>query len=266
MSGLTKEQLAKRRHSIGGSDANIIMSGDQNAILNLWLQKTGQAEPEDLSWVQPVQFGIYTEPLNRRFYSNKTGNEITDVGREVACEGFDFLTCTLDGIVPSERAVFEAKCISAYSNVDEAVQKYAAQLHHNMRCTGLTRAVLSVFIGTLKYEHFVMEADPFYAATLLDAETAFWAHVKAGTPPGELPTIASPGQPKAMRRVDMGKSNSWVANAGAWRASKDIAKKFETATKELKALVEPDVSEAYGAGITCKRAKNGNLTISEIKL
>lgn len=266
MSGLTKEQIAKRRFSIGGSDANILMSGDPAAILGLWETKLGMREPDDLSRVLPVQFGIYTEPLNRRWYMQETGNEISDVGAERVHPCFDFLTCTLDGFVAKERAVFEAKCVNAFSNAEETAQKYMGQLHHNMAVCGLQRAVLSVFIGTLKYEHFIVESDPFYAATLLENESAFWAHVQAKTPPGELPTIAAPQVgPVKLRKVDMSGSNSWATQASNWKATKDIAKKFKTAEAELKALMLPDMGEAFGGGVQCKRSKDNKLSITELK-
>ena len=35
-----------RRHFIGGSDAWIIMGGDEAALLRLWREKWGEAEPE----------------------------------------------------------------------------------------------------------------------------------------------------------------------------------------------------------------------------
>jgi predicted phage-related endonuclease len=38
-----------RRHFIGGSDARIIMGDDEAALLRLWREKRGEAEPEDLS-------------------------------------------------------------------------------------------------------------------------------------------------------------------------------------------------------------------------
>lgn len=183
MSGLTAEQLAKRRLSIGGSDANVLMSGDAAAILGLWELKTGNRESDDLSHVQPVQFGIYTEPLNRRWYSHETGHEISRVGEEAVSPEFTFMTCTLDGIVEAEKAVFEAKCVNAFSNAAKTAQKYMGQLHHNMMVVGLKRAVLSVFIGTLKYERFTVEADPFYTASLRDAEIAFWDLVQSKTAP-----------------------------------------------------------------------------------
>jgi len=267
VSGLTAEQIAKRRHSIGGSDANILMSGNQDAIHGLWEVKTGRSEGPDLSEVLPVQMGVATEELNRRWYRLKSGNEVSCVGGEMHHPDHPFvLTCNLDGIVDAERAIFEAKHVNAFSNVDEVAQKYMGQLHHNMACAQLSRAVLSVFIGTLKYEHFIVERDPFYAATLLENEMAFWAHVKAGTPPGELATIATPSiAVSKMRVVDMAKSNSWAQLASTWRATKDLAKKHATASDDIKALMMEDVSRAHGHGIQCKRAKNGNLTITELK-
>jgi predicted phage-related endonuclease len=38
-----------RRTFIGGSDARIIMGGDEAALLRLWREKRGEVEPEDLS-------------------------------------------------------------------------------------------------------------------------------------------------------------------------------------------------------------------------
>jgi len=38
-----------RRHFLGGSDARIVMSLDETALIRLWKEKRGEAEPEDLS-------------------------------------------------------------------------------------------------------------------------------------------------------------------------------------------------------------------------
>jgi predicted phage-related endonuclease len=38
-----------RRTFIGGSDARIIMGNDEAALIQLWHEKRGEAEPEDLS-------------------------------------------------------------------------------------------------------------------------------------------------------------------------------------------------------------------------
>jgi hypothetical protein len=47
----------QRRFFVGGSDARIIMGGDEAALVQLWREKRGEAEPEDLSGNLIVQLG-----------------------------------------------------------------------------------------------------------------------------------------------------------------------------------------------------------------
>jgi len=54
-----------RRAFIGGSDARIIMGTDEAALIQLWREKRGEAEPDDLSGNLVVQLGAATEELNR---------------------------------------------------------------------------------------------------------------------------------------------------------------------------------------------------------
>ena len=54
-----------RRRFVGGSDARIIMGSDEAALIRLWRQKRGEADPEDFSSNLAVQLGIATEDLNR---------------------------------------------------------------------------------------------------------------------------------------------------------------------------------------------------------
>jgi predicted phage-related endonuclease len=44
-----RSQKPNRRQFLGGSDARIIMSPDESALLRLWKEKRGETEPEDLS-------------------------------------------------------------------------------------------------------------------------------------------------------------------------------------------------------------------------
>src|SRR6516162_11103380 len=62
-----------RRSFIGGSDARVIMGSDEAALLGLWREKRGEAEPEDLSDNLIVQLGLVTEPLNRHWFERNTG-------------------------------------------------------------------------------------------------------------------------------------------------------------------------------------------------
>jgi YqaJ-like viral recombinase domain len=98
-----------RRSFIGGSDAGIIMGSDEAALLRLWREKRGEAEPEDLSTNLVVQLGLVTEPLNRHWFERNTGQVITEVQRRVQHPVIRWMAATLDGMVEQTGAVFEAK-------------------------------------------------------------------------------------------------------------------------------------------------------------
>ena len=57
------------------------------ALLRLWQEKRGEAEPEDLSSNLIVQLGTVTEELNRRWYEANTGQAITDVQKHIRIQG-----------------------------------------------------------------------------------------------------------------------------------------------------------------------------------
>jgi len=95
------------RHSfIGGSDARIIMGTDEAALVRLWREKRGEAEPEDLSGNLIVQLGSATEELNRCWYERNTGRRVRDVQRRVRHSAIAWMVATLDGIVEGTEAVF----------------------------------------------------------------------------------------------------------------------------------------------------------------
>jgi predicted phage-related endonuclease len=73
------KSIEERRTFVGGSDARIIMGNDQAALVRLWREKRGEAEPEDLSGNLMVQLGVATEDLNRRWYEANTGQVVTDL-------------------------------------------------------------------------------------------------------------------------------------------------------------------------------------------
>src|SRR5215470_10504110 len=109
-----------RRHFIGGSDARIIMGADESALLRLWREKRGEAEPEDLSDNLIVQLGVATEALNRCWYERNTGEAIKDVQRWVKHPVIKWMAATLDGVVERTGAVFEAKFMLPWSFSEEA--------------------------------------------------------------------------------------------------------------------------------------------------
>src|SRR3979490_473994 len=108
-----------RRTFIGGSDARIIMGPDENALLRLWGEKRGEAEPEDLSGNLIVQLGLVTENLNRLWYERNTGQTVECVQHRLRHPVIQWRGATLDGLVAGTGAVFEAKFMLPWSFSEE---------------------------------------------------------------------------------------------------------------------------------------------------
>ena len=124
----TNRPPTDRRYFIGGSDARIIMGDDETALLRLWREKRGEAEPEDLSGNLIVQLGVATEELNRRWYEANSGQVVVDIQQNVRHPTVRWMGATLDGRVQDSEAVFEAKFMLPWSFSEEgAAKKYMAQ-------------------------------------------------------------------------------------------------------------------------------------------
>jgi putative phage-type endonuclease len=255
-----------RRSFIGGSDARVIMGNDEAALIQLWREKRGEAEPEDLSGNLIVQLGAATEGLNRTWYERNTGRQVRDVQRRVRHSAIPWMAATLDGIVEDTQAVFEAKFMLPWSFSEEAAaEKYMAQVQHNMWVTHLRSSVLSIITGGGKWVEIAIPLDPLYLSVLVSAEKKFWRCVQSGEVPHLI--MAEPPRPRidAIRIVDMSSSNSWAEFAALFRNTRNAFLDHERAKGELKALVPEDAKEAIGHGIRAKRSKSGAVSFDVLE-
>jgi len=247
---MPSQEFKTRRSFIGGSDARIIMGSDEAALVRLWREKRGEADPQDLSGNLIVQLGAATEELNRTWYERNTGRRVTDVQRRVKHSAIPWMMATLDGVVEGTSAVFEAKFMLPWSFSEEAAaEKYMAQVQHNMWVTHLRTSVLSIITGGGKWVEITIPMDPLYLSVLVSAEKKFWRCVQFGEPPHLI--NAEPPRPRieAIRIVDMSSSNSWAEFAALFRSTRSAFLDHERAKSELKALIPEDAKEAIGHGV-----------------
>ena len=134
---------------IGGSDARRIMAGDWHT---LWLEKTGQQEPADLSDNLAVQIGIRTEKLNYEWFNKQYKSENLEVHRvlepwdketgthgsltqELEWNGVP-LKGTIDGWVCKNAAynqqIIECKHTFERNTMEACLKQYMAQLQFYM--------------------------------------------------------------------------------------------------------------------------------------
>jgi predicted phage-related endonuclease len=251
-------EIVGRRHTIGGSDARIIMGDDQTALLRLWREKRGEVEPEDLSDNLIVQLGTVTEELNRRWYQRNTGHAVHDVQQRIAHPIHKWMAATLDGRVGPGGAVFEAKFMLPWSFSEEAAaEKHMAQVQHNMWVANARSAVLSIITGGGKWAEIAIHADPLYQHLLLTAEKKFWRCVMSGEEPKLFGVEPPRPRLEAVRIVDMSASNAWADLAATYRRTRAAHQEHECSKAELKKLVPEDAKEAIGHGLRAKRSKSG---------
>lgn len=264
---LTAEQQKLRENKLTASRVGILMSGNNEKILNLWKELVGDPSfvPEDLSNVWPVQLGSHTESLHLKWYEKQTGRTLTRHGEVVEMPFYGWAASTLDAFDPKIVAPVEAKHCGGFEKMETIVQRYMPQLTWQIMCCDTKQGVLSVILGAQEPQQTEINRDDTYARLLFERASKFMECVQNLSPPCVLPPIVAPVPQEKMRVVDMSGSNVWNVQAASWLENKSAAKVFETAQKELKALIEPDVGEAYGAGVVAKRSKSGSILFKEAK-
>lgn len=266
--GLTPAALADRRNGIGGSDANIIMSGDAARINALWAEKLGDATGDDLSGNLAVAMGSHTEELNRAWFEREMGRVVHSEGTTRQHSTLNYLRLTLDGITATDDgqpAMFEAKHSNTINGRDDLLARYMPQLHHGMNVCGFDYAYLSVFQGNSVWWTRLVRRDEAYADALQQAEEDFWLSVLTRTPPIPAAPVAPPIAFEDMREADMTGNNKWADAAIDWIGNRKAARLFEASAKSLKETVPADIRRAFGHGIEATRSKTGALTIKELK-
>ena len=237
------------------------MGSDETALIRLSREKRGEVESEDLSGNLIVQLGTVTEDLNRRWYELNSGHVIKDVQKRAQHPVIAWMAATLDGVVESTGAVFEAKFMLPWSFSEEAAaEKHMAQLQHNMWVIQSRSAVLSIITGGGKWVEMTITADPLYQHLLLTAEKKFWRCVETGETPHLFGVETPRPRIEAVRVVDMTSSNSWAQFAGVFCQTRAAHLDHDAAKCELKKLMPEDAKEAVGHGVRAKRSKSGAIS------
>jgi predicted phage-related endonuclease len=256
----------ERRTFIGGSDARIIMGQDETALVRLWQEKRGEVPRLDLSSNLAVQLGHATEALNRRWFERNTGAVVTDVQKRVYHPVNKWMVATLDGMVKTSGAVFEAKFMLPWSFSEEAAaEKHMAQLQHNMWVTNARTAVLSIITGGGKWVEMTVNADSLYQHLLITAEKKFFRCMQSGEPPHLFSVEAPRPRVGAVRIIDMSTSNTWAEMAATFRRTRDAYVEHDAARAELKRLMPLDAKEAIGHGIRAKRSRTGAVSFDVLE-
>lgn len=189
-SNLTREEWLKyRTKGIGGSDVSIIAGINPfKSVYQLWLEKTGQVEPEE-EGSEYTHFGTLLEPIVRKEFMERTGIKVRQKHMLLQSEEHPFMFADLDGVIneDGQLCIFEAKTASAYKQEvweEEVPAPYILQVQHYMAVTGAKKTYIAALVGGNHFFYHEVERDEEMIAKIIVMEKYFWQHhVMGGVEP-----------------------------------------------------------------------------------
>lgn len=191
---LTDEQRAKRVNGIGASDSPIIMGySSYKTPYQLYLEKIGAIESED-ELTEQQYWGQELEPIIIKRFAKENNVEITFPDTVYHPE-YSFIFANLDGWIPSENAVVEAKNANSFQRKewdmalsDGIPMMYLIQIAKQCAVTNATRGYCAVLIGGMEYKQFVYERDVSLEEIIINADIEFWNCIQNKIEPSPLNT------------------------------------------------------------------------------
>jgi predicted phage-related endonuclease len=260
---LSPDQINARKGKLTASRIAVLMNGDAQGIMKLWLELTNDPSfvPEDLSDVWPVQLGSATELLNIRWYEMRIGTPLSRVGEVVVHPQYPWAAATIDAWDNVLRCPLECKHVGGREPIEIIIERYQPQMQWQMEVTGATQCAISVIMGANVPVVEYIERDAGYAAEMISRGKQFMACVKARREPVRLDPVPPPIE--ANRVYDMAGSNQWADSAATWREVWPSMELCRNAEKILKSLVPEDAKKCHGHGVQITRDRAGRLSLRE---
>ena len=204
--------LQARQKGIGASDASAVIGRNPyKTNVELWEEKTGKREPEDISHKPYVQYGTEAEaPLRDLFALDYPQYEVEYQNYDMFRHSeHPFIFATLDGRLTEKDTgrcgVLEIKTTEILRSMqyeswrDKMPENYFCQIIHQLLATGWDFAILKAQLKTsyqgdirLNVRHYLIERSEVIEDLeyLLEKELAFWKMVELRKrPPLILPNI-----------------------------------------------------------------------------
>ena len=264
---LSPEQIEKRKDKLTASRVAVLMTGDAEGIMRLYLEMIGEQQPEDLSAVWPVQLGIATEQVNLDWFERKQKVAVTRRGEVVIHCDYSWAACTIDGWVQQGFVGYPIECkhVGGREPLEVIIERYFPQCLWQMACTSAKQCALSVIVGANEPVVEYIDRDDPYIEEMVKRGKKFMTCVAARLVPVTLPAVPPPVPHDAMIELDMTADSTWKKHAGIYLQSYQAAASAKEFEKIIKSLVGENVRKAFGWGIRVTRDKANRLSLREEK-
>ena len=180
--------VEERRKYIGGSDIAVVMGMSRwKTPLKLWLEKTGQAEPDDLSQVEAVQLGTELEEFVAQKFAKESGKQVRKQSKMYVHKDYPFMVAHIDRLITGTDEILECKTCGSHKKDewegDGIPREYVLQVVWYLGITGKKKAYIAVLIGGQSFKYKEIEFDKELFDVMVDMAREFWIAVETKTPP-----------------------------------------------------------------------------------
>jgi putative phage-type endonuclease len=186
---ISPAQLKVRQNFIGASDAAAAIGlNPWKTPLDLWLEKTGQAEP--FNGNEQTYWGNVLEPIVAARLAQETDRKVRRHGMTQISKVFPHMACHLDFKATGKPIIIEIKTGGYWarndwgeSGSDQIPDMVLIQVTHQMIVTGYKKALVGVLLGGQEFRHYALDFDDDLAQMIVKKEREFWQYVIEKTPP-----------------------------------------------------------------------------------
>jgi len=264
--------LESRKKGVGGSDVSTIMGLNKyKTAYQLWMEKTGRMQPEDISDKWAVIKGNALEnELRKRFRAQHHEMLVTDgTDKQFILNGKPYMRASLDGIIqtPEGFGVLEIKTanhrrFSDWHDSDGNLQPpiyYLTQVMFYMLVTGWKFAIFYADIDEGEPVEIRVERDEDDIQAIQQAVDGFWKHVTDDTEPEltgvDVDLAQSDIMPEGWEQTEDTELEDLLDRIDGYKAEENAAKKARTACEDrVKQLIGNDrqgfITRDWKAGYT----------------
>ncbi len=206
MTAITREEwLQLRNTGLGGSDAGTVLGvNPYKTPLQLYLEKRGELEAEDISSKEAVHFGNILEDVVAAEYARRTGQRVERCTTMLRHPQHNWMLGNLDRLVwegdkrPQYKGQIRTRklleCKTALGRfvdktmwgpdgTDEVPISYLAQCQHYMAVTDAEQCDLAVMMAGPEFRIYHIHRDDELIGQMIEREGEFWERIQTGNAP-----------------------------------------------------------------------------------
>ena len=252
------EWLAARMRGVGGSDcAPALGQSPLKTQLELYLEKTGQLDAQNLDEVERVRFGQLMEAPIASEYARREGVKLRRRNQIIAHPRHDWMIASVDRVIEGQRKGVEVKNVDGFAfrkdewgepGSDQVPDAYLLQCAHYMAVLDYPEWHLAACIGGNRLVKYVILRDAQLEEMIIDGEHEFWRRVQDRDAP--QPDYSHATTANLFRRIYPGTDGSTIeldADIEHWHKVREDAEHHKKLYEAASDAARAHIAHAMGS-------------------